>query len=443
MAQPPEIAIVGRPNVGKSTLFNRIVGRRKAIVGSLSGLTRDRHRGEAEWRGRRFTVVDTGGLEWESEDEILEQIQQRALEAVDAATLVLFVVDGATGPAAIEAELAAELRRRGVPTILVVNKCDDDPSAPVRAAEFHDLGIHPVFAVSAEHGRGVADLLDEVVSRLPDEETEPDPEPAIRVAVVGRPNVGKSSLVNALLGDERLVVSERAGTTRDAIDTILEADGQRYLLIDTAGIRRTTRREGHAESVSVLIARRRMAEADVALLVIDASVGLSRQDVAIAAEAGEAGCGLIVVVNKSDLIDSGGVRPETVWLDELQRRMGRIGFAVIAFTSALQGTGILGLLPLIEAVQARRQQRVPTSDLNRMFEEIQRLGPHPPPGSPQIKYITQVSVAPPTFVLFVGRGRGRMPESYTRYIENRLRSVFDFAGTPIVVRIRHGNRRKR
>lgn len=442
MGQAAEIAIVGRPNVGKSTLFNRIVGRRKAIVGSLSGLTRDRHRGHAEWTGRRFTVVDTGGLEWESEDEILSQIQARALEAVDTATLVLFVVDGASGPAPIEAELAAELRRRGVPTVLVVNKCDDDGSAPIRAAEFHDLGIHPVFAVSAEHGRGVGDLLDEVVHRLPPEEIAQEPDPTVRVAVVGRPNVGKSSLVNALLGDERLVVSERAGTTRDAIDTVLEHEGRRYLLIDTAGIRRTTRREGHAEAVSVLIARRRMNEADVALLVVDASVGLSRQDVAIAAEAGAAGCGLIVVVNKSDLIERGGVRAEASWHEELQRRMGRIGFAVVAFTSALEGTGVVDLLPLVDQVQERRLQRVPTSDLNRMFEQIERFGPHPPPGSPQLKYITQVSVAPPTFVLFVGGSRGRMPESYTRYIENRLRGAFDFAGTPIVVQMRRGGRRQ-
>jgi len=240
----------------------------------------------------------------------------------------------------------------------------------------------------------------------------------------------------------RLVVSERAGTTRDAIDTALEHEGKRYLLVDTAGIRRTTRREGQAESVSVMIARRRMAEADVALLVVDASIGLSRYDISIADEAGEAGCALIVVVNKADLIDSEGLQPEASWFEELHRRMGRVGFALITFTSALEGTGIIDLFPLIDEVQRRRLQRVPTGELNKLFEHIQRYGPHPPPGSPQLKYATQAAAGPPTFVVFVGGTHGKVPESYRRYLENRLRSVFEFEGTPIVVRIRRSGRQR-
>jgi GTP-binding protein len=441
MSQPPEIAIIGRPNVGKSTLFNRIVGRRQAIVGSMSGLTRDRHRGTTEWRGRQFVVVDTGGLEWQSEDEILSQIQEQALAAIETAVLVLFVVDGQLGPAAVETDLALELRRRHVPVFMVVNKCDDDVSAVMKSAEFHALGIQPVLEISAEHGRGVADLLDEAVAVIPDVPWDFEPEPETRVAVVGRPNVGKSSLVNALLGHERVVVSERAGTTRDAIDSKLEHDGRKYLLVDTAGIRRTTRREGHAETVSVAIARRRMAEADVALLVIDASVGLSRQDITIASDAGKCGCGLLVVVNKWDLIDRQR-QPQSSWFAELQKRMGRIGFAQFAFTSALEGTGVLDLLPQVDDIQARRLQRIPTGELNAMFDKLRRHGVQPPPGSPALKFITQVGIAPPTFVVFVGGSRGELPANYRRYLENRLRSVFDFDGVPIVVRIRRSSRRR-
>ncbi|HJO03138.1 MAG TPA: ribosome biogenesis GTPase Der, partial [Acidobacteriota bacterium] len=296
----PEVVIVGRPNVGKSTLFNRILGRRQAIVGAEVGLTRDRHCAPAEWGGRHFLLNDTGGVEWESADELLRKIQDHALYAVEDAELVLFVVDVREGMVPIEARIAMELRRRGIPMLLVVNKCDTDKIAEARAAEFHELGVQPVFAIAAEHGDGVADLLDAIIARLPGSAAEPEelPEGAVRVAVVGRPNVGKSSLVNAMLGQERVVVSEVSGTTRDAIDTLMFRDEQPYLLIDTAGIRRGGRREGFAEMVSVTIARRRMQRADVALLVVDATVGLTRQDVTIAAEAGESGCGVVVVVNK-------------------------------------------------------------------------------------------------------------------------------------------------
>lgn len=436
------VAIVGRPNVGKSTLFNRILGRRQAIVGQQSGLTRDRHHGTADWTGHYFEITDTGGLEWDSADELLSEIQSQAFSAVADADLIVFVVDGKQGLAPIEAQIGAELRRSGAPVLLVVNKCDSLRDAETTASEFHTLGLEPVFAVSAEHGFGVADMLDEVVRCLPESAEEPDelPDGTIRVAVVGRPNVGKSSLVNALLGTERVVVSDVSGTTRDAIDIMLERSGRHYMLVDTAGIRRGGRREGFAEMVSVLIARRRIQKADVALLVVDASIGLSRQDVTIAAEAGEAGCGLIVVVNKWDLVDTERNAPND-WVEELKDRMGRIGFATFAFVSAKTGDGLGTLLPLVDRTQDNRLQRVPTAQLNALFDRIERHGPQGPPGAPQLKYVTQVGVGPPTFVLFV-RGRGTLPPSYQRYIENQVRARFDLSGTPVRIRVRVGKSEK-
>ncbi len=439
----PEVVIVGRPNVGKSTLFNRILGRRQAIVGAEVGLTRDRHCAPAEWGGRHFLLNDTGGVEWESADELLRKIQDHALYAVEDAELVLFVVDVREGMVPIEARIAMELRRRGIPMLLVVNKCDTDKIAEARAAEFHELGVQPVFAIAAEHGDGVADLLDAIIARLPGSAAEPEdlPEGAVRVAVVGRPNVGKSSLVNAMLGQERVVVSEVSGTTRDAIDTLMFRDEQPYLLIDTAGIRRGGRREGFAEMVSVTIARRRMQRADVALLVVDATVGLTRQDVTIAAEAGESGCGVVVVVNKWDLITAQKGQAGA-WQRELQSRMGRIGFADVAFTSAKTGRGVDGLFSRVDRVQGNRLRRVPTAALNALFERLEQHGAQGPPGSPQLKYLTQARVGPPSFVVFVSGGSRKLPDNFKRYLENRLRDEFEFSGTPVRIWVRRTKQRR-
>ncbi len=428
----PEVVIVGRPNVGKSTLFNRIIGRRQAIVGAEAGLTRDRHIAPAEWTGRHFLLSDTGGVEWESADELLRKIQDHALYAVEDADLVLFLVDVREGMVPIEARIVMELRR-GIPMLLVVNKCDTAEIAASRTSEFHELGIQPVFAIAAEHGDGVADLLDTVIARLPASDAEPDalPDGTVRVAVVGRPNVGKSSLVNAMLGQERVVVSEISGTTRDAIDTLMVRDQRPYLLIDTAGIRRGGRREGFAEVMSVTIARRRMQRADVALLVVDATVGLTRQDVTIAAEAGGSGCAVVVVVNKWDLVTAQG--QATAWQGELRDRMGRIGFAEIAFTSAKTGRAVDSLFARIDRVQANRMRRVPTAALNTLFERLEQRGAQGPPGSPQLKYLTQAEVGPPSFIVFVSGGRRKLPDNFTRYLENRLRAAFDFGGTPVRV----------
>lgn len=434
----PRVAIVGRPNVGKSTLFNRIIGRRQAIVGRQSGMTRDRHRATGEWNGRAFELVDTGGVEWDSDDQILRAIQSQAFVAADEADLVLFVVDARQGMAAIEAELASEIRRRDVPAFLLVNKCDGQADSDLLTAEFHELGIEPLFPVSAEQGDGMGDMLDALVQTLPEVPAEaaddPLPEGTIRIAVVGRPNVGKSSLVNCLVGETRMIVSPVSGTTRDPIDSLVEHQGAPYLLVDTAGIRRTARQEGFAEWVSVNISRQRIKQADVAVLVVDATVGLSRQDMAVAAEAERAGCGLVVAVNKWDLIESPG-GPLEPFIAELRERMGRMAWSRFAFISALEATGLDSMMAEVRLAAENRSRRIPTGELNRFFEWMDKRGAQVPPGAPRIKYLTQAAVDPPTFVVFLS-GRGSLPDSYRRYLENLLRDAFDFAGTPIVIRTR-------
>ena len=441
----PHVAIVGRPNVGKSTLFNRIVGRREAIVGSAYGMTRDRHTAEADWSGVRFVLTDTGGIEYGSEEELLQQVEEQVMVAVAVADLALLIVDGRQGPLPVERDIALQLRRQGVPVVLVVNKCDTPQLADEVTAAFHAMGVEPLHGVSAEHGVGVNDLLDTVTELLPEYiESAAEDEQLTRVAVVGRPNVGKSSLVNALLGSERVIVSDIPGTTRDAIDTMMEHDGKRYLLIDTAGIRRRAKVDTHAEIASVAMARRRLRRADVALLVVDPQDGLTRQDLNLAAEADRVGSGLIVVVNKWDLVEPEDDFPERM-KEHVVSRLARMRYARVALISALAGTGIDTLLPMIDEVGEARARRVPTADLNQAFEIM--VGKHAPTGgtsATQPKYLTQVGIRPPRFVAFAGSRGGNRPD-YRRYLENRLRESFDFAGTPIVVNIRlsrRGRRRK-
>jgi GTP-binding protein len=435
----PQVVIVGRPNVGKSTLFNRIIGRRQAIVGEQSGLTRDRNVADADWGGKDFEISDTGGVEWREKDGLAAAVEAQALGALDGAAIVLFMVDGRDGPVSIETDLAGELRRRGARVFLIVNKCDSWNEVDAVTADFAGFGVDPMFGISAEQGIGVADLLDAIVAELPSTDASLSASDEItRVAVVGRPNVGKSSLVNAMLGEDRLVVSEVSGTTRDAIDTSISVHGRDYLLVDTAGIRRGARQEGFAEMVSVSIARRRMARADVALLVIDAVVGLTRQDRTVADEAQTAGCGLVVVVNKWDLVDvERGNRRS--WHKELKERLGRMSFAAVAYTSALTREGVRPLFSIIDDVAFNRLRRVPTGELNSLFRYLKERGVQGPPGSPELKYLTQAAVAPPTFVIFTGKGR-ELPSSYRRYLENRLRKQFDFEGTPVRLHIRQPRR---
>jgi GTP-binding protein len=435
-----QVAIVGRPNVGKSTLFNRIVGRREAIVGSQSGMTRDRHTAETDWNGVGFVLVDTGGIDQGTNEDLLRQVEQQVMIAVDVADLALLVVDGRDGLLPMDREIASQLWRRGVTPLVVINKCDKAESAAAVELPFHELGIELMFVISAEHGFGVADLLDTVAALLPKTALEDsDEDRTTRVAFVGRPNVGKSSLVNAMLGSERVIVSEMPGTTRDAIDTALEADGKRYVLVDTAGMRKRARIDTHAEIASVAMARRRLTHADVALLVIDATEGVTRQDLHVAAEADQMGCGLIVVVNKWDTVeDPAGLRPEVE--EYVRTRLGRMRYARVAITSATKGTGVGKLLPLVDEVAATRARRVPTADLNSAFETM--VGRHAPAGGTSAatpKYLTQVGVNPPRFVAFAG-GRGAARGDYVRYLENRLRETFDFGGTPVFIKLRRSRR---
>lgn len=435
----PRVAIIGRPNVGKSTLFNRIVGRRQAIVGAQAGLTRDRHVAEAEWAGTRFELTDTGGLEWDSAESLLQRVKDQVLVALESADLVLFVADGRQGPAGVEHEIAQAVHRRGIPMILVANKCDTREIGETATLEFHALGVKSVFAVSAEHGAGVGEMLDALVGALPDQQelegegVEDDID--VRIAVIGRPNVGKSSLVNALLGATRVIVSDLPGTTRDAIDTRLEHDGRSYLIVDTAGIRKRSRVDTHAELASVAIARRRIDRADVTLLLVEPYDGMTRQDLHVAQEAWEKGCGLIVIVNKWDTVEAEEGLQER-FRRYLAKRLGRMRSAPVTFTSATEGQGVAGLLPLVDEVAAERARRIPTAALNEAFEAmVQRHEPAGGTAGAVPKYLTQVGVEPPTFVAFA-TGRGARRSDYRRYLENRLRDAFGFAGTPLIVKVR-------
>jgi GTP-binding protein len=434
-----QVAIIGRPNVGKSTLFNRIVGRRQAIVGSQSGLTRDRQTAEADWAGSRFVLTDTGGLEWDSPENLLEQVKIQVLAALESSDVALFVVDGRDGLTGVEREIASFARRRNIPMLLVINKCDTRALGAEAEAEFSALGITPVFSISAEQGRGVGDMLDGLVAALPRFEEEDEAggtaDSKIRIAVIGRPNVGKSSLVNAFLGTTRVIVSDIPGTTRDSIDTVLERDGRRYVIVDTAGIRKRSKVDTHAEIASVAIARRRVERADVSLLLIEPHEGVTRQDLNLGKEAQEKGCGLIVVVNKWDTVDpQEGMQAR--FTDYVRQRLGRLRWAPVAYTSALEGRGLDSLLCLIDDVAAARARRIPTAQLNDAFEEM--LQRHEPAGGTtgaMPKYLTQVAIDPPTFVAFAS-GRGSLRSDYRRYLENRLRDAFDFAGTPLRIKVR-------
>jgi len=437
----PRVAIVGRPNVGKSTLFNRIVGGRRAIVGSQAGMTRDRHLAEADWVGRRFAVVDTGGMELGPDAPIPQQVEAQVRMALESADLVLFVVDGRDGLVGLEEELAELIRRRGVPVLMVINKCDTREIGQGARLDFAPLGLAPAFDVSAEIGRGVGELLDEVVERLAGtgDLREERPRYAARIAVVGRPNVGKSSLANALLGRPRVIVSDVPGTTRDAIDTVLQKGAKRYLLVDTAGIRKKARLATHAEIASVAVARRRLSRADVALLLIDPLEGVTRQDLHVAQEAAELGCGLVLVVNKWDTVEPEPDLQQRM-ASYVHQRLGRMSWAPVVFISATEAWGIEAILPLVDEVVLARGRRIPTGALNQAFEEM--LQQRPPPGGvarARPKYLTQVGVEPPAFVAFL-RGEGKWRTDYRRYLENRLRQAFDFTGTPIVIKVRHKGR---
>jgi GTP-binding protein len=435
MPQPeslPAVVIVGRPNVGKSTLFNAMIGQRRSIVGDEPGITRDRIHGEAVHRGRRFELIDTGGIIPRDSEYIPGQILKQAQVALERASHIVFLIDGRTEITGSDRDLARMLHQLGKPVTLAVNKID----AAVRetlAHEFHSLGFD-VFPVSAEHRLGVDDLLDKITAGFPEEPAEAEEQPArtIKVAIIGRPNVGKSTLLNALVGEERAIVSAEAGTTRDAVDVALVQDGVAYRFVDTAGIRRKGKTKLMAEKMSVVMARRNIRMANVVLLLLDASEGVVASDATIAGYAHEEGRAVIVVVNKWDLSPEKSRRSfEQKIRDELKF----LDYAPTVFVSAKTGAGVQTLLPRIGEVFDAASQRVSTGELNRFLETLKSER------EPKIFYITQATVRPPTFVLFTDR-REPLHFSKERYLINQLRRRFGFQGTPIVIKTkwRHGSR---
>jgi GTPase len=444
----PSVVIVGRPNVGKSTLFNRLTGTRRSIVTNEPGITRDRIYGTAEWEGRAFEVVDTGGIVPEEKAGIPGEILRQAHRAIEKAARVVQVVDGRTGPLPIDAELAQLLRRAGKPPVIAVNKVDSPKQADLAAAQFYELG-EEVFPVSAEHGFGVDALLDRLTETFA-RGTSPQAEPDIHIAIIGRPNVGKSTLLNQLAGEERSIVSPEPGTTRDAVDTIVRRHGKSYRFLDTAGIRRKGQTNLLAEKLSVIMARRHLERADIALLIADASVGVTSHDRTIAGYAEQSRRSVIIVMNKWDLAlqaaqeraERGRKRgEEPVPVDPgklladyeriVREKFKFLPYAPVIFISALTGQRVEKLYRLIDQVAQARRRRISTGELNRWLESVDlERGTSPASRKVKIYYVTQATAAPPTFVLFTNQPRP-LHFSYERFLENQLRAAFDFSGTPI------------
>ena len=461
----PTLAIVGRPNVGKSTLFNRIIGRRRAIVGDEPGITRDRLYGEAHWGGRDLRVIDTGGIIPEDKQLIPAEIFRQARVALEEAAAIIMVVDARTELAAPDLDLARLLLRTGKPLFLAVNKVDSEKQEAT-AEEFRSLGIRNVFPVSAEHGRGVAELLDAVVNILPaptDEQlttedtkdTKEEPKEKkeeaqetsreTRVAIIGRPNVGKSTLLNQLTGSERAIVSPVPGTTRDAVDEIVEREGRRYRFIDTAGIRRKGKTHLMAEKLSVVMARKHLESADVALILIDATEGVTALDATIAGYAHESGRSVLIVVNKWDLVAGKKLeswrgrklppqeRPTdpNLYEQQVRRSLKFLEYAPVIFISASTGKNVEKIFSALQQVAEERRKRISTSAMNRFLKQVDfERASVPMAKRVKIYYMTQASVAPPTFVLFTDRAV-KLHFSYQRFLENQIRRAFGFTGTPI------------
>jgi GTP-binding protein len=421
------VAVVGRPNVGKSTLVNRIIGSRSAVVEEMSGVTRDRRHFDADWAGREFILVDTGGWEVKPEGDLNMSIRQQAEGAVSGADAVILVVDGTTDLSDDDTGVISILRGADIPVVVAVNKMDD-ARVEWEVDRFWKLGLGEPRPVSAYHGRGVGELLDQVVAVFPQKD-DSEPEPEIpRIAIVGRPNTGKSTLLNRLSGENRVIVSERPGTTRDPIDVDVEIDGINYRLVDTAGIRRKPQISEDADFYAVLRARDALARADVAVLMVDATEGVTHQDQRIAREIVDAGVGLVVVLNKWDALDE---EQREITERSLPDRFSFVGWAPVLRMSAKTGARTHRLGAALEAVLENRQNRISTGLLNR--EVRGWTAAHPPPvrkgRRPRLHYVVQAGTAPPTFVLFVSGGE--LGEDYLRFVENRLRAAHDFRGTPI------------
>jgi GTP-binding protein len=458
MPQLPRVVILGRPNVGKSTLFNRICGHRRALVGNEPGMTRDRLYARAEWLGKPFEVIDTGGIIPAEKDRIASEIFRQAEKAIEEAAHLVLVVDAREGVVPLDEELAHRLHRTGKSLALAVNKIDSAQHSPL-AAEFHRLGIKLIFPISAEHGLGVDDLLDHVTAGFPQEPpaedessalASPGPAPVggspvhpitrspdlpISVAIIGRPNVGKSTLLNRLLNEERSIVSPVPGTTRDAVDAEFERDGLHFRLVDTAGIRRKGKTKLLAEKLSVIQARKHLEQADVALLILDAPEGVTALDTHIGGYAHESRRSVIIVVNKWDAVQKGPTTTQD-FQGMIRQRMKYLDYAPIVFISALRGQRLGNLLKTIAQVAEGRRRRVSTAEMNRFLAEVDFDRASTPSGKPiRIYYMTQAGVAPPTFIVFTNRP-GKLHFSFERFLENRIRERFSFVGTPIVIKSR-------
>ena len=430
----PRIALVGRPNVGKSTLFNRICGRRKAIIDSRPGSTRDRNYAQTSWQGAAFELIDTGGLLLESDDPLLGPASDQAERAIAHSDLVVLVVDGRAGLMPDDSAIAARLRKSGKHVIVAVNKLEGNTDA---LNEFARMGFETMVPISAEHGLGVGDLLDEALAQVPRVEIDEESAKPLRLALVGRPNVGKSSLLNRFLGEDRAVVSAIPGTTRDAVDSLLEKNGKRYLFVDTAGIRKDRLLKENVDHVSVVQARRALERADVALLLLDATEGLREMDATIGGYALDAGRPTVIAVNKWDEADAHGLKQKAV-TENVRDKLKFLAWAPIVFISAKTGKGLTALLNAAEKAAAASKTRVTTGQLNRFLADTaQRFPPKAMKGSHAVKilYGTQVGVAPPTFALSLNHPVD-LHFSYRRYLENQLRETIDFQGTPIVIRVR-------
>lgn len=433
----PIVAIVGRPNVGKSTLFNKLIGERRSIVEDTPGVTRDRIYGECEWSGRRFSLIDTGGIEPKTDNIILQQMRTQAELAVETADVIVFLCDVHTGLTADDREIAVMLKKSGKPIIPCINKCDRVGHTPFEFYEFYELGFtEDPIAVSSVHGSGTGDLLDAVLAYLPEQAEEEDEDDRIKVAVIGKPNAGKSSIINKILGEGRLIVSDIAGTTRDAIDTQFENETGKYTFIDTAGIRRQAKINDKIEKYSVLRANMAVERADVCLLMIDAGTGITEQDEKIAGIAHEAGKPTIIVVNKWDTVEKDN-STVNAFNEKIRTALAYMPYAPILYVSAKTGQRIQNLFERIQYVYGQSTLRISTGMLNDVLNEATtRVQPPTDKGRRlKIYYMTQIAVAPPTFVIFCNKAE-LFHFSYQRYLENCLRDTFGFVGTPIKLIIR-------
>lgn len=427
----PVVAIVGRPNTGKSTLFNKLVGQRLSIVDDTPGVTRDRIFGDCEWLNRHFLLVDTGGIEPKTDDVILLQMRRQAQLAIDSAQVIILVTDVRSGVVASDADVAAMLQKSGKPIILCVNKCDTIGDLPLEFYEFYNLGLGDPIAVSAVHGHGTGDLLDAVLEHLPDAQEEEEEETTVTVAVIGKPNVGKSSLVNAIAGEERAIVSDIAGTTRDATDTLIQNEFGDFLFIDTAGMRRKSRVDDQLEKYSIIRAKMAVERAHVCVIMIDAVEGFTEQDSKVAGIAHEQGKGCIIAVNKWDAVEKDG-KTMAAYRKKLMNDFSFMSYAPIIFISAKTGQRLDRLFELIKFVDEQNAMRISTGKLNDVLAAATARVQPPTDKGKRLKifYMTQASTRPPTFVCFVNRA-DLFHYSYQRYIENQIREVFGLEGTPV------------